>query len=179
MSKQLLEKIIAQSKKAIFGEMVGNNVSFFKGEGFDFFELREYQEGDDFRHISWLHSAKEKKILVKVFHKEKQANIGIFSILNGSVFFGSKRLKQEVIAQICATLSFGAIQNNDSVSNFIFCDKLYDFTKPTKKINSIYYSTKKILDFNPIEKTFEPQKLEEELLRLKKRSLIFLVGDYP
>ena len=36
MSKQLLEKIIAQSKKAIFGEMVGNNVSFFKGEGFDF-----------------------------------------------------------------------------------------------------------------------------------------------
>ena len=64
------------------------------------------------------------------------------------------------------------------MSNFIFCDKLYDFTKPTKKINSIYYSTKKILDFNPIEKTFEPQKLEEELLRLKKRSLIFLVGDF-
>ena len=99
--------------------MVGNNPSIFQGEGYDFIELREYMPGDDIRHIDWNITAKMGTPFIKVFREERELNIVLVSVLNGSVHFGSKKFKQEVIAEVVALLSFSTLKNGDLLSTYI------------------------------------------------------------
>jgi uncharacterized protein (DUF58 family) len=174
-----LKKILIKAKRQVFSELIGNNPSMFRGEGYDFFELREYEIGDDTRHIDWVITAKMSRPYVKVFHKEHQINVAIVPILNGSVFFGTARLKQEVIAEISAILGFSTIKNGDNFRTFIMADKLYHETKATKKINGVEMMTNLVNDFNAVDKVFDPLLIEKKLmLKLKRKSLIFLIGDF-
>ncbi len=52
MNKQA-KKILLKTRKQVFGSLSGNNISAFKGEGFEFAELREYSVGDDVKKIDW------------------------------------------------------------------------------------------------------------------------------
>ncbi|HIP28726.1 MAG TPA: DUF58 domain-containing protein, partial [Sulfurovum sp.] len=47
-----------KAKQQVYTLLSGGNLSALRGEGYDFFELREYQVGDDIRKINWLVSAK-------------------------------------------------------------------------------------------------------------------------
>lgn len=179
MKQGSARKILIKSKRQVFSELIGNNSTLFRGEGYDFMELREYQIGDDIRHIDWVITAKQNKPFVKIFHKEHQINVVIATILNGSVFFGTKRLKQDLIAEIAAILAFGAIKNSDSFSHWIFADKLYSYTKQQKKQNGVEKLINDVLDFDAIKKGFDKQAIEKELmLRVKRKSLIFVIGDF-
>ncbi len=60
--------------------MLGNNTTLFKGEGYDFVELREYEDGEDIKKIDWIISAKMQKPYVKVFHSQRELNITIAPI---------------------------------------------------------------------------------------------------
>lgn len=177
MSK--LQKILVRARRQVFSEMVGNNPSIFQGEGYDFIELREYMPGDDIRHIDWNITAKLQKPYIKIFREERELNVVIASMLNGSVYFGSKRFKQDVIAEITAMLSFSTIKNGDLLSSYIFSDKLESVLKPSKKLFQVHKSTDEILNFDPLNKKADYKVLADTLFkRLKRKSLIVIVGDF-
>ena len=177
MSK--LQKILVRARRQVFSEMVGNNPSIFQGEGYDFIELREYMPGDDIRHIDWNITAKLQKPYIKIFREERELNVVIASMLNGSVYFGSKRFKQDVIAEVTAMLSFSTIKNGDLLSSYIFSDKLESFLKPSKKLFQVHKSTDEILNFDPLNKKADYKVLADTLFkRLKRKSLIIIVGDF-
>lgn len=177
MSK--LQKILVRARRQVFSEMVGNNPSIFQGEGYDFIELREYMPGDDIRHIDWNITAKLQKPYIKIFREERELNVVIASMLNGSVYFGSKRFKQDVIAEITAMLSFSTIKNGDLMSSYIFSDKLESFLKPSKKLFQVHKSVDEILNFDPLNKKADYKLMADTLFkRLKRKSLIVIVGDF-
>jgi len=177
MSK--LQKIVVRARRQVFSEMVGNNPSIFQGEGYDFIELREYMPGDDIRHIDWNITAKLQKPYIKIFREERELNVVIASMLNGSVYFGSKRFKQDLIAEVVAMLSFSTIKNGDLLSSYIFSDRLESFLKPSKKLFHVYKSTDAILHFDPLNKKADYKVLAETLFqRLKRKSLIVIIGDF-
>lgn len=172
-------KIIIKTKRKIFSEMAGNNLSNFEGEGFDFVELREYHFGDDIRKIDWKVTAKKQKPYIKIFHEEKELNIVIVSLLGGSVYFGSHAFKQDIIAEIFALLAFSSVKNQDNFSSFVFTDKLESMIKPTKKIFGVYKGVENILEFNPLGKKVDMKNLVDFLRkRVKRKSIIFLIGDF-
>ena len=74
--------------------------------------------------MSWNIKAKMRKTFIKIFRKERELNIVLVSVLNGSVYFGSKKFKQETIADINALLSFSTLKNGDLLSNYIFTDEI-------------------------------------------------------
>jgi len=174
-----LKKIAIKSKRKIFSEISGNNLSHFEGEGFDFVELREYHFGDDVRKIDWKVTARKQKPYIKIFKEEKELNIVIISLLNGSMYFGSKQFKQDVAAEVYALLAFSAIKNGDNFSSIVFSDKEENFIKPTKKIYGVYEGLKNILNFNPLGKIIDYKSLVSYILkRIKRKSIIFLIGDF-
>ena len=177
MSK--LQKILVRARRQVFSEMVGNNPSIFQGEGYDFIELREYMPGDDIRHIDWNITAKLKKPYIKIFREERELNVVVASMLNGSVYFGSKRFKQDVIAEVNALLSFSTIKNGDLLSSYIFTQKLESHLKPSKKLYQVHKSVDEILQFEPLNHTADYKNLANTLFkRLKRKSLIVVVGDF-
>jgi len=177
MSK--LQKILVRARRQVFSEMVGNNPSIFVGEGYDFIELREYNQGDDIRHIDWNITAKMQKPFIKIFREERELNVVIVSVLNGSVHFGSKKFKQEVIAEISALLGFSTLKNGDLLSSYIFTDKMITHSKPSKKHHQIQKNIAEILEFDALNQKVDFKVIADTLYkRLKRKSLIIVIGDY-
>ena len=177
MSK--LKKILVRAKRQVFSEMIGNNPSIFQGEGYDFVELREYMAGDDIRHIDWNITAKMQTPYIKVFREERELNVVLASVLNGSVHFGSKKFKQETIAEIVAHLSFSVVKNGDLLSSYIFTNQMVSHLRPSKKTNQIQKSVDEILNFDALNQQIDFKNLSDTLFkRLKRKSLILVIGDF-
>ena len=174
-----LQKILVKARRQVFSEMIGNNPSPFHGEGYDFIELREYMPGDDIRHIDWNITAKMQRPFVKVFREERELSVSVVSILNGSVYFGSKRFKQELIAQINALLGFSVIKNGDLLSSFVLTDKIEAVEKPSKNIYAVHKMTQNVLEFDPLGKKVDFKMVADTLFkRIRRKSLIIIIGDF-
>ncbi len=174
-----LKKIVIKTRRQIFSEINGNNPSIFEGEGFDFVELREYNYGDDIRKIDWNVTARMQKPYIKVFHEERELNIVIVSLLGGSVHFGKKRFKQDVIAEVGALLAFSALKNGDLFTSFIYTDDIKKDIKPTKNIHAVEKMVDSILSFDVMGEIVDSQNLSKILFKkLKRRSIIFMIGDF-
>jgi len=177
MSK--LQKILVRARRQVFSEMVGNNPSIFQGEGYDFIEMREYNHGDDIRHIDWNVTAKMQRPYIKIFREERELNVVMASMLNGSVHFGSKKFKQETIAELVALLSFSVLRNGDLLSNYIFADKMYKNDKPSKKMFAVQKYVESVLEFDALNKKSDYKLMSDTLYkRLKRKSLLIIIGDF-
>ncbi len=174
-----LRNILVRARRQVFSEMVGNNPSIFHGEGYDFIELREYMPGDDIRHIDWIVTAKMRTPYIKIFREERELNVVTASMLNGSVHFGTKKFKQELIAELAALISFSVLHNGDLLSSYIFADTMYAHSKPTKKMFAVQKNVGDILEFDPLNKPADYKAMADTLYkRLRRRSLIIVMGDF-
>ena len=177
MSK--IQKILIKTKRQIFSEIPANNPSIFEGEGFDFAELREYEYGDDVRKIDWNVTAKMQKPYIRIFREERELNIVIVALLSGSLHFGSKRFKQEELAEIIALLGFSAVKNGDKFSLFTYDESLKSIIRSTKKVTAVNRGVEQVYQENCIGKRVNAKDLAKELFKkIKRRSIIFLVGDF-
>ena len=177
--KTSVKKILIKTKKSVFSEIIGNNNSLFKGDGYDFVELREYEDGEDIKKIDWMISAKMHQPYVKVFHTQRELNISIVSLLNGSMHFGSKRFKQETLSEVVALLGFSCVKQGDPFNSFIANETLQNITKKSKKIFSVYEMVERLEEYTCIGKSINYELISQELYtQLKKRSIIFILGDF-
>ncbi|MFK5975656.1 MAG: DUF58 domain-containing protein [Sulfurovum sp.] len=174
-----VKKIILKTKKQVYGDMLGNNSSLSQGEGFEFAELREYVYGDDVRKIDWKTTAKLGKPFVKIYKEERELNVVVVSMLSGSTYFGTVKQKIDIIAQTVSILGFSAVKNSDLFSHIIFADKLYEKTKPSKKLFAVHKAVSDIVDFDALGKEGNFDALIETLHnRIKKKALIFILSDF-
>ena len=176
---QVLKKILIKTKKQVFTEIIGNNISSQKGEGYDFAELKEYEYGEDVKNIDWVISAKLQKPYVKVFHAQKELNIKLVSILNGSTYFGTTKFKQELITQIAAALAFICVKQGDPFSSYIANEELIVCTKKSKKSFNVQFMSEHLFNYNVIGKDIHYKHIIQELYKsIHHKSIIFLIGDF-
>lgn len=158
----------------------GEYHSAFKGRGMSFSEVREYQYGDDIRSIDWNVTARTGTPHIKIFEEERELTVMLMVDLSGSSFFGSRRLmKHEIITEICAVLSFSAIQNNDKVGVIFFTDRIELFIPPKKGKKHILRIIREFLQIEPAgKKTDIGLALEYFNNLIKKRSIAFMLSDF-
>lgn len=178
MDKQL-KKILIKTKKEVFSSSVGNNIAKLKGEGYDFVELREYEEGEDIRKIDWMISAKMNKPFVKVFHVQKQLNINIVCLMNGSLHFGTKGFKQELLSEISSILGYATVANQDTFASFIANETIDINTNKSKSVHSVQEMTNKVFHYDCLKKEVNYKTIFKDIFnKIHKKSLIFLLGDF-
>lgn len=174
-----LQEIIIRAKKDVFGGNIGDTLSTFKGDGLDFREIKEYEFGDDVKKINWKATAKTGITQVNLFNVERELNIVIAFLLSGSLHFGSVRLKQEVISEIIALLSYSSIKNKNRLSGLFFSDKEEQFFPNSKNESIIYNLTQSAFEFDCLEKTVNYDNFCHYVnSAIKDKSLIFIVGDF-
>ena len=176
---QVLKKILIKTKKQVFTEIIGNNITSQKGEGYDFAELKEYEYGEDVKNIDWVISAKMQKPYVKVFHAQKELNIKLVSILNGSTYFGTKKFKQELITEIASALAFICVKQGDPFSSYIANEELIQCTKKSKKSFNVNFMSEQLFNYNVLGKDVNYKYIINELYKtIHHKSIIFLIGDF-
>jgi len=158
----------------------GEYHSAFKGRGMTFSEVREYAHGDEIRTIDWNVTARFGTPHVKVFEEERELTVMLLVDVSGSQYVGSEaQMKRELIAEICAVISFSAIQNNDKIGALFFTDKTELFIPPGKGKKHILRIIRELIELKPTsEKTDIPDALRHYTNVIKKRSIGFLLSDF-
>lgn len=158
----------------------GEYHSAFKGRGMAFSEVREYQHGDDIRSIDWNVTARFNHPYVKIFEEERELNVMLIVDVSGSGDFGTnKQFKRELITELCAVVSFSAIQNNDKIGMILFSDKIEKFIPPKKGKSHILRIIRELINFQPESRGTNVSVALQYLSNvIKKRSIAFLVSDF-
>lgn len=158
----------------------GEYHSAFKGRGMSFSEVRSYQYGDDVRNIDWNVTARTGEPHVKVYEEERELTVMLLVDMSASSLFGSVRqFKSEVMAELCALLSFSAITNNDKVGLILFTDQVELFIPPKKGRSHILRIIRELIDYQVKGRgTNLAVALEYFHQVLKKRSICFVIGDF-
>ncbi len=158
----------------------GEYHSAFKGRGMVFSEVREYQYGDDVRNIDWNVTARLAHPYVKVFEEERELTVMLLVDVSGSNRFGThNQFKEELAAEVAATLAFSAIANNDKVGVILFSDRIEKFVPPKKGRTHILRIIRELITYRPESNgTDISQALRYFSNAIKKRCTTFLLSDF-
>jgi uncharacterized protein (DUF58 family) len=158
----------------------GEYHSAFKGRGMAFSEVREYTPGDDIRSIDWNVTARFNTPFVKVFEEERELSVVLLVDVSASGLFGTaNQLKQELITELCAVLSFSASQNNDKIGVIFFSDKIEKFIPPKKGKTHVLRIIRELIEFRPENRKTDIGLALKYLSNIiKKKSIVFLISDF-
>ena len=175
-----VRKIEIKTKRLTNDLFTGQYHSAFKGKGMLFSEVRKYVPGDDVRDIDWNVTAKLSEPYIKVFEEERELTMMLMVDLSASELFGtSDLLKKDVITEICAVLSFSAMQNNDKVGLIFFTDVIELFIPPKKGKKHILRIIRELIKFKPgSKKTNISQACQYLNNVVKKKSIVFILSDF-
>ena len=182
-TKELLKKV---RKIEIKTRRLSNHIfsgeyhSHFKGRGMTFSEVRKYQFGDDIRDIDWNVTAKLNEPHIKIFEEERELTMMLLVDVSKSESFGTRiQQKRDLITELCAVLSFSAIQNNDKVGVVFFTDQIELFIPPKKGKSHILRIIRELIEFKPKGTgTNISEALKFLSSVIKKRSIVFTLSDF-
>lgn len=173
------------SPQKVMDQVNGSHQSLRKGSGMIFSEVRQYQPGDDIRHIDWRVSARTQKVHTKLFTEEYERPTVIVAEQTPALFFGSQvRLKAAQVLNIASILGWIALQQNDQIGGLSFNQNQQAWVSPKRSKTSLLNWTQQSLK---LQRTLtQPgsanpklwQSASHQLVKLiKPGSKVFLIGD--
>ncbi|WP_010249900.1 DUF58 domain-containing protein [Acetivibrio cellulolyticus] len=129
--KDLSKYGLAAIKKSQLIHGIKKNKSF--GTGTEFESLREYSEGDDYRKINWMATARSNKFIVNTYEHEKNQQVMIMldssRVMNSEINY-IKKLDYSINAAFL--LADVAIKKGDNAGVMVFDSTVKRFIKPGK-----------------------------------------------
>lgn len=164
----------------------GKHFSRFRGRGMDYAESRNYQAGDDIRHMDWRVTARAGKPHSKLFQEERERPIVLLLDFSPSLFFGSRKmLKSVVAARVAALLGWAAVHHGDRVGGLLFNGDHKELP-PKNSHKGVLNLIRQLIKYSDprqgITATQHPDQFNQALKRLRRiarpGSLVFLISDF-
>lgn len=167
-------------RKAINTQMHGNFSSVFKGSGLEFTDLRQYQYGDDVRHIDWNSTAKGHGTFIKLFKEEKEQTVFFLVDVSASQNISNgDQSKLETLKEVAGVLIFSAMQEAGNIGLCCYSDQNEKFIAPGAGKKHGYQVINELFKLIPESTgTDLKQALKFTLQVLKRKSLIFVLSDF-
>ena len=89
IEERLLRQLEWTVLRRLDGLLQGDYRTLLRGTGIDLADLREYQFGDDVRHIDWNVTARQQTPYVRQFTEDREMTAWLLLDLSGSIDFGS------------------------------------------------------------------------------------------
>lgn len=175
-----VKQIEIRTRRKTESSLMGQYHSAFKGQGMTFSEVRAYQYGDEIRLIDWNKTARFREPFVKVMEEERELTVMLLVDISASMDYGTKTaLKREYVAEICASLGFTAVGNNDKVGLILFADKVYKTIPPQKGRKHILSIISQILSQEYIPAKADINTALQYIMSIfKRKSFVFLFSDF-
>lgn len=175
-----LKAIQIRTQRLVTDALAGDYESAFKGRGLEFEEVREYQAGDDIRHIDWNVTARCGQPHVKEHREERELTVMLLVDVSSSGAFGSGgKFKNEVAAEVAAILAYTAVKSNDRVGLTIFSDRIEHFIPPKKGRAHVWRVIRDILSFRPEHRGTDLSAALRHLGKVvRRRAVVFLISDF-
>jgi uncharacterized protein (DUF58 family) len=164
------------------GLLQGDYRTLFRGFGLDLADLREYQYGDDVRHIDWNVTARLQTPYVREYHEDREVTAWFLLDLSPSIDFGSGEVrKRSVSADFVAVLTRILTRHGNKVGALFYgedVDAMIPARTGRRHVLQILHS----MLARPVPKRNAPTDLGQLLAAaahfMKRRSLVFVVSDF-
>ena len=167
----------------------GNYGSKLRGRGMDFAEVRNYQAGDEIRHMEWRVTARTGRPHVKLYQEERERPVIILGDFSPSMYFGTRvAFKSVVAARLAALVTWTAVKQGDRVGGLLVSAKTHHEFPPSGRENGILPLLAALSQYTQEGNTsFETEglpscSLSHSLLKLRRvakpGSLLVLIGDF-
>jgi uncharacterized protein (DUF58 family) len=164
------------------GAIHGNYRTLFRGFGLDLADLREYQYGDDVRHIDWNVTARTGDPYVRQFHEDREVTAWFLLDLSPSLDFGSGDVQKRALsAEFVGLLSRILTRSGNRVGALIYGDDV-DAVIPAKSGRmQVLHILHRMLSRE--EKRGSGETDLEAFMKsafrfIPRRSLVFVVSDF-
>jgi len=183
LAPELLKKIAyikVYTKRLLNSTMAGDSRSAQRGSGFEFDQIREYQMGDDVRHIAWHASARTNTLLVKEYVEERNRTIIVALDVSYSTYFSSGEVsKLHIMQQVAAILTIVAVYGKDRVGLLLYAADLELFIPPNCGNVHMHCLLQQIFTYVAKNKTTNFNAVQKQLRALKqKNALLVLISDF-
>ena len=169
------------TRKKIRNPLVGNHISLLKGHGYDFWDHKKYQFGDDTRKIDWNATARMGYTLIKNTHEEKDIDIFVVADLSASMNLATgARSKKELLLYITAMLAYSALADQMRIGFLGFADQVEIEIAPKKGRAHLWTILGQLWDFKPSQhkKTCILPALERLRQCMSRMTIICLISDF-
>ncbi|NDC38114.1 MAG: DUF58 domain-containing protein [Proteobacteria bacterium] len=111
-----LELLKLRSRRSYLGTRQGGHLSLKRGHGIEFSDYRQYEPGDNPRHIDWGLFARSDRLYVKRFQEEQ--NLTVLLLVDGSASMMNPPEDQKWVRarDIALALSYVALMEQDAVT---------------------------------------------------------------
>ncbi len=118
-TRTMLDSIFLRTRKALKGRPSGPMKVKLPSGGMDFIELREYEPGDEVRHIDWKSSSRAGRILIKKFIHDQEISLQIIADVGPRMNYSTTDItKKQVAAEIATALAWVATSSGNRFSFF-------------------------------------------------------------
>ncbi|MCH9756149.1 MAG: DUF58 domain-containing protein [Gammaproteobacteria bacterium] len=165
---------------------IGHRETRLRGRGMDFAEVRNYQAGDEIRHMEWRSTARTGRPHIKLYQEERERPVVILVDFNPSMHFGTRdTFKSVLAARLAALLAWIASTQGDRVGSFLFSSEHHDERPPKSRHKGVLPLLASLSHYtHMLHQTPDvtPRPLNEVLLQVKRvlkpGSLLILISDF-
>lgn len=154
--------------------------SFFRGQGLEFHQVREYVPGDDVRFLDWNVTARMGHPYLKTFVEERELHLLIVLDASPSLYQSTGAFgKWEAALSAAAGLSAAAQRNRDHTGLLIFTDRVEVFSPPRRGRAAAYRMIREMVRLRPRAKKADWSLALGVAQRvLKRRAMMVAISDF-
>jgi uncharacterized protein (DUF58 family) len=170
------------ARNIVEGYLTGVHRSPYKGFSVEFAEHRQYEPGDEIRHIDWRAFGKTDKYFVKEYEEETNLKAYLLVDASGSMAFrGSKKAlsKFEYAQHVAASLAYLMLHQMDAVGLITLDTKLRSLIPPKASPKHLLRVLTTLEDTQPGGETaMAPLWHELAGHHLRRRGMVIILSDF-
>jgi uncharacterized protein (DUF58 family) len=177
----LLSRLEWQVIRRLDGLLQGNYRTMFRGVGTDFRDLREYEPGDDIRHIDWNVTARMDTPFVRQYTEDRELTAWLLLDRSPSMGFGPiDRPKELVLCELATIFARLLTRSGNRVGAVLFDNEVEGTLAPRGGRNQVLTLTRSLMRPPGSHGTITDLTglLEYANSTIRRRSLIVLISDF-
>ncbi|MDQ4090406.1 MAG: DUF58 domain-containing protein [Actinomycetota bacterium] len=163
------------------GRLQGNYRTLLRGQGTDFRDVREYETGDDVRHIDWNVTARMDEMYVRQYTEDRELTAWLLLDHSPSMGFGPvDRTKEHVLQEVAVTIAKLLVRGGNRVGAVVYDNDSVRTIPPRQGRTQVLALTRELLRPAVGRGTVTDlrQLLDTAARVVRRRSLIVLVSDF-
>ena len=179
--ERVLRRLEWRVIRRLDGRLQGDYRTLFHGTGVDFADLRDYEAGDDVRHIEWNVTARMDTPFVRQYVEDRALTAWLLLDRSPSMSFGPvERPKELVLTELASTLARLLTRGGNRVGAILYNNTVERTIPPSATRNQVLRLTRDLLRPAPSSGTATDLSglVLAGLSSIKRRSLVLLLSDF-
>ena len=178
---RVLRRLEWQVIRRLEGRLQGDYRTALRGLGTDFRDIREYETGDDVRHIDWNVTARMDELYVREYAEDRELTAWLLLDHSPSMGFGPvSRTKERVLCEVAATMAQLFVRGGNRVGALVYDNDSVRTIRPRQGRNQVLVLVDELLrpaggrgavtDLRTL--------LDTAARMIRRRSLVVVVSDF-